>query len=122
MTQQQLFIIHYGTKTVLAADECRIVGTVLPDKLQEAVENHTLEGATWWRSIVNPNLILSFEPEEIRNHFEGGAPGAEAVADMTDDELVDVADRALEDDRLWATFHEILVDAVQDFVDGRDEE
>ena len=53
MTQQTLFVIHPGTGTILAAHECVVVGTVLPDRLQEAVENGSFNPAVGKR-VLNP--------------------------------------------------------------------
>lgn len=54
--------------------------------------------------------LLSFEPDAIRDHFE--ADEDDPSEGMTDDELLDVAATALQDDRLYAVFHELLSEGV----------
>jgi hypothetical protein len=58
-------------------------------------------------------LRLSFEPDAIREHFDGDAEFA-FVADLSDDELAAVGASALGDDRLYQAFHLALVDAVEE--------
>lgn len=58
-------------------------------------------------------LRLSFAPDAIRQHFESDKEIEPLLDAMTDDELKDVGEAALADDRLYAVFHEILCDAVR---------
>ena len=57
-------------------------------------------------------LRLSFTPTAIREHFEGDEEFPE-VEDMADGDLAEVGYDALVDDRLYETFHEVLVDALR---------
>jgi len=57
-------------------------------------------------------LRLSFVPNAIREHFEDDQAFPE-VEDMTDADLAEVGFEALAADRLYETFHEVLVDALQ---------
>lgn len=57
-------------------------------------------------------LRLSFTPTAIREHFEDDQAFPE-VENMTDADLAKVGYDALVDDRLYETFHEVLVDALR---------
>jgi hypothetical protein len=60
------------------------------------------------------DLSILFTPDAIREHFaHNGTPEEEAVFAMTDDELRDVGNGALTDDRVWEAFHDVLTDAVR---------
>lgn len=50
--------------------------------------------------------ILSFEPDAIRDHFE--ADEDDPTVSMTDEQLLTVGSDALQDDRLYNVFHELL--------------
>ena len=52
-------------------------------------------------------LRLSFTPDAIREHFEGGDYAS--VDKMSDEELAQVGATALTDDGLYRAFHEALV-------------
>jgi len=58
-------------------------------------------------------LLVSFKPDAIREHFEDYPELGEFVEGLTDDELLDVGTAAVENDQVWATFHEVLVFAVE---------
>lgn len=57
-------------------------------------------------------LVLSFEPDAIRDHFE--ADEDDPTEGLTDDQLLDVAQAALSSDRLYETFHEVLVETLKE--------
>lgn len=54
--------------------------------------------------------LLSFEPDAIRDHFE--ADEDDPTEGMTDEQLEGIALDALQDDRLYAVFHELLSEGV----------
>jgi len=53
---------------------------------------------------------VSFSPEAIREHFEGMGASTE---DLSDEQLRGVAEDALDDDRLWDTYHRVLDAAIR---------
>lgn len=57
-------------------------------------------------------LRVSFEPQAIRDHFEGCDP--DPTKELTDAQLSQVGEYALSAENLWTTFHEILLDAIND--------
>lgn len=58
--------------------------------------------------------MLSFEPADIRQHFEGDPQYEEKVAAMSDDELHEIADECLGGDVIYNAFRESLRLAVDD--------
>ena len=53
-------------------------------------------------------LRLSFEPQAIREHFEDDPDYGASVAAATDEQLAHIGMVALESDRLYEVFHELL--------------
>lgn len=61
-------------------------------------------------------LRLSFEPQAIREHFEGDeGPLADLVAIARDEDLRRIGESAITYDSLYRVFHEALVYAATDF-------
>lgn len=58
------------------------------------------------------NYLLSFEPGAIREHFEADSHFADLVDTLSDDELTEIAANALQSDKLYNVFHELLRDGV----------
>lgn len=61
-------------------------------------------------STVDTTLVLSFEPDAIRDHFEGDEPNP--VENLDDDQLTAIALYCISSDRLYRVFHELLEAAV----------
>jgi hypothetical protein len=115
-----VYIVHPGTKTVIAADECVIHIPDDPDTLIDGIENGSIDPLLGSRPVPHPDFVLSFEPDAIREHYEGlnpdEVPAAPLVAGMDDAELLEVADRAMTDDRLYITFHDVVDDTLTDWI------
>jgi hypothetical protein len=60
-------------------------------------------------------LILSFEPDALRDHWEG----EEDLTGLTDHDLAEIGLMALCDDALWNAFHYVLDVALTDFREDR---
>lgn len=58
------------------------------------------------------DYVLSFEPGAIRDHFE--ADEDDPTQGMSDEELLVVAEAALSSDRLYETFHDVLVETLRE--------
>lgn len=68
---------------------------------------------------VDTTLVLSFEPQAVRDHFDGdGSPEAHWVEQATDAQLVQVGRSCLAAGSLYAMFHEQLVENVCDVMAG----
>ena len=64
--------------------------------------------------MANPNLLLSFEPDAIRSHFEDRDDSvAEYVRHVDDSKLAEIGEECLGRDQLWRTFHDLLTQAVE---------
>ena len=63
--------------------------------------------------MVDLSLVVSFEPDAIRDHFEGDDPNP--VAGLTDAQLREIGGYAIGADSLWQLFHELLQEAVEDY-------
>ena len=114
-TTPALFVVHPGSGTIVAADECALVRTDDYDKLAtDTAAGHV--GPMSEQPIPDPGLIVSFEPEAIRGHYAeiAGDPAAVAAARLTDDELREIAERAMTDDRIWIAFRDVLDSAILD--------
>ena len=55
-------------------------------------------------------LRVSFEPQAIREHFEGCDP--DPTKEMSDEHLAQIGEYALQADSLWVVFHEVLLEAM----------
>ena len=60
----------------------------------------------------NFDLCLSFEPDAIRQHFDGD-PEFAFIEDLSDDDLIAVAEDILTWDSTYDWFHRALVDALE---------
>ena len=121
-TTPTLYIVHPGTGTIIAADECVIVRSRDYDQLESDVGSGAI-GPESGYTVPDPFFVLSFSPGAIREHYESydsgePPPTAAAVAALDDAALREIADHALIDDRLYIAFHEILDTAVEDFTDA----
>jgi len=72
---------------------------------------------------VDPNLVpmesglcVSFEPDAIRAHFEGDDP--DPTEGLSDEQLRAIGYYAIGADSLWSLFHELLVEAINDYQQG----
>jgi len=119
-----LYIIHLGTGQVIRADETFLIRTNFPEELAEGIKDGTIDAERSGRRFPDPYLTLSFEPDAIREYYgsyDAGEPGpaANAVHQMTDDELADIGDRALSDDSIEQAFGEALEAAVDEALQDR---
>lgn len=73
----------------------------------------------WEKAVVDTNLVLSFEPEAIRDHFDGTDV---QTGLLTDEQIRLMGAYALADDRLYETFHEVLLDAMTEVLKGGTDE
>lgn len=60
------------------------------------------------------HLCLWFTPEAIREHFAGLEP--DRTQGLTDEQLIEVGQYALDHDALYETFHDVLLDAFRERV------
>jgi hypothetical protein len=60
-------------------------------------------------------LCVSFEPQAIRDHFEGLGE-ADPTSGLTDEQLKAIGEYAIHADSLWSLFHELLQEAVDEQV------
>lgn len=58
----------------------------------------------------DPNLAVWFDPQSIRDHWDGCDD--DPTAGLCDRMLRKVGEQALYDDRIWNAFHHALTDAV----------
>jgi hypothetical protein len=58
------------------------------------------------------SLLVSFEPQAIRDHFEDSDEWGDFVSALSDDELRDVGMDAMQNDQTWKTFDETLITAL----------
>lgn len=58
-------------------------------------------------------LRLAFDPDSIRQHFDGS--DQDALDGLTDDQLAEVAALALNNEALYDTFHDVLSGALADY-------
>jgi hypothetical protein len=58
-------------------------------------------------------LLVSFEPQAIRDHFEDSDEWGDFVSALSDDELREIGARAVENDQTWKTFDETLITALE---------
>jgi hypothetical protein len=65
---------------------------------------------------VDLSLVVSFEPDAIRAHFEGDDP--DPTAGLTDAQLREIGEYAISADTLWGLFHELLVEAIDNYAAG----
>jgi len=59
-------------------------------------------------------LRLSFTPDALREHFEIDEEMEPLLDRLSEDEIAEAGAIALQDDRLYETFHEVLCDAIQE--------
>ena len=122
-TTPALFVVHPGSGTIIAADECRLVRATDPDQLEAGVASGAI-GPRSGHPVPDPLAVLDFSPAAIREHHESldagePSPSTLAVAGMDDAALRGIADTALGDDRLYEAFHIILEAAVAGWVEAR---
>lgn len=67
-------------------------------------------------TMMDTTLCVSFEPDAIRAHFEGDDP--DPTQGLTDGQLKVIGQYAIAADRLWEMFHELLVEALEDYEEG----
>jgi hypothetical protein len=67
---------------------------------------------------VDVNLCVSFEPQAIRDHFEGN--DHDPTEGLGDEHLKQIGEYAVSADPLWELFHELLVEAFEE-VSGPEE-
>lgn len=93
-----------------------------PEKVvDDLLQSHPIQTADGWTSHDAERLalaaieadrmqrgyfLLSFEPDAIRDHFEADDP--DPTEDLTDEQLEEIAMKALQDDKLYGVFHELL--------------
>jgi len=58
-------------------------------------------------------LRLSFTPDAIREHFEDADEDDNPTTGMTDEQLAEIGEAALNDEILWREFHRALVAAFE---------
>ena len=68
--------------------------------------------------VVDLNLCVSFEPQAIRDHFEGDDP--DPTEGLTDKQLEDIGWYAIQADSLWGLFHELLQEAFEELKPERE--
>lgn len=73
----------------------------------------------WEKAVVDKSLVLSFEPGAIRDHFDGTDV---QTGLLTDEQIRLMGAYALADDRLYETFHEVLLDAMTEVLKGGTDE
>ena len=62
----------------------------------------------------DPNQALWFDPQSIRDHFDGDDDRIAAlVHQATDAQLASVAEWCLNNDILYSAFHHVLIDGVE---------
>jgi hypothetical protein len=75
------------------------------EAMGEKLDSQETENPDW-------RLLVSFEPEAIRAHYEGDDP--DPTEGLTDENLREVGEYAINSDRLWGLFHDLLEEALFD--------
>ena len=124
--EEQLYVLHPGTGTVVAASECRLIRLT-----EQQAARYGDAAMDRWTAVLlervagpvdDPAEAVWFDVSAVRDHFDMRDPGRESgpgVDGLTDEQVRGAARAALASDRLWEVYHEVLSAAVAAVRGGR---
>lgn len=83
-----------------------------PDRAAGPVTVPWPTAAGQWDWVCDPTLRVDYGARAVREHFDGLA-GEALLGGLTDADLERVGEAAMNDDRTWKTFHQVLADALR---------